>query len=176
MSHSHLLQLDFQSLHFPFECFFLFFDQFFADISRAWAEAEYTEAHVFYFFDAEVISDFPVLLVALYMISDEFMLCLHIGLFRLMKALFIDQRWAWDASELRLHVFVGWMVGENALTQSAVSELQITALQSIKKLLNILDILLVFVIELDGLLTVLILDEIIMLTAKQILDGMLFEY
>jgi hypothetical protein len=68
------------------------------------------------------------------------------------------------------------MVGENALTQSAVSELQITALQSIKKLLNILDILLVFVIELDGLLTVLILDEIIMLTAKQILDGMLFEY
>ena len=66
------------------------------------------------------------------------------------------------------------MVDEDALAQSAVSELQITALQPIKKLLNILDILLVFVIELDGLLTVLILDEIIMLTTKQILDGVLF--
>jgi hypothetical protein len=66
------------------------------------------------------------------------------------------------------------MVDEDALAQSAVSELQITALQPIKKLLNILDIVLVFIIELDGLLTVLILDEIIMLTAKQILDGMLF--
>ena len=69
---------------------------------------------------------------------------------------------------------MGYVVDENALAQSAVSELQITALQPIKKLLNILDILLVFVIELDGLLTVLILDEIIMLTTEQILDGMLF--
>ena len=109
-----------------------------------------------------------------FLISDEFILCLHIGLFRFMKALFIDQRRAWSTSGLRLHVFVGWVVDENALAQSTVSELQITTLQPIKKLLNILDILLVFVIELDGLLAVLILDEIIMLTAEQILDGMLF--
>ena len=59
------------------------------------------------------------------------------------------------------------MVDENALAQSTVSELQITTLQPIKKLLNILDILLVFVIELDGLLAVLILDEIIMANSSE---------
>ena len=83
MSDRHLLELDLQSLHFSLQRLFFLLDKFFADVAWAWAEAEDTEAHIFDFFDAEVISDLSMLF-ALDMVSYEFMLSLQVGLFCLL--------------------------------------------------------------------------------------------
>ena len=129
MRHCHLLQLNTESLNLSLKCLFLFFDQLFRNITRLRIKVENREALIFKFFDAKIFPLLLVIFILLYMLYHHLV---YLGLIILFIIFSISYGFS-------LFCFAS----QYGFTETAVSKVEISFLEPIKELLDLLQVFII---------------------------------